>query len=260
MGTPRAIGFDLDGTLFDHHGSARAGVARFLRGFGVEATEAVLRDWFTAEDEQFERWRSGAISFQEQRRARLRTVLPPLGVVVAEDDAGLDAVFDDYSGAYRDAWRLFPESLPLLHELREHGHRLGLLTNGTGDPATRQARTDRAGRRVRRRLHLGTHRVPEAGRPRVRNPGAGARRGPGGLSLRGRRPRARRGRCQGGRDAGGAGRPRAAGAPRHPGARAVSALTSPPVSVLTSPPVSVLTSPRPRRRGRPRWPGCRSRR
>ena len=131
MGTPRAIGFDLDGTLFDHHGSARAGVTRFLQGFGVEATEAVLRDWFTAEDEQFERWRSGAISFQEQRRARLRTVLPPLGVVVPEDDAGLDAVFDDYSGAYRDAWRLFPESLPLLHELREHGHRLGLLTNGT---------------------------------------------------------------------------------------------------------------------------------
>ncbi|MDT0234939.1 HAD family hydrolase [Curtobacterium sp. BRB10] len=131
MATPRAICFDLDGTLFDHQGSARVGVTRFLQGFGVEPTEAAIRAWFTAEDEQFERWRSGAISFREQRRGRLRTVLPHLGVEVPGDDAALDAVFDDYLRSYREAWRLFPESLPLLHELREHGHRLGLLTNGT---------------------------------------------------------------------------------------------------------------------------------
>lgn len=130
MATPPAICFDLDGTLFDHHGSAREGVTRFLQGLGAETTEAAIGAWFSAEDEQFERWRSGAIGFQEQRRARLRTVLPRLGVEVPGDEAGLDAVFDDYLRAYREAWRLFPESLPLLHELREHGHRLGLLTNG----------------------------------------------------------------------------------------------------------------------------------
>ena len=103
MGTPRAIGFDLDGTLFDHHGSARAGVTRFLQGFGVEPTEGAIGAWFTAEDDQFERWRSGAISFREQRRARLRTVLPHLGIEVPGDEAGLDAVFDDYLRAYREA-------------------------------------------------------------------------------------------------------------------------------------------------------------
>lgn len=131
MATPRAICFDLDGTLFDHRGSARVGVTRFLQGFGVEVTEAAIGAWFTAEDEQFERWRSGVIGFQDQRRARLRTVLPQLGVAVPGDDTGLDAVFDDYLRAYREAWRLFPETLPLLHELRDLGHRLGLLTNGT---------------------------------------------------------------------------------------------------------------------------------
>jgi len=131
VATPRAICFDLDGTLFDHRGSARVGVTRFLQGFGVEVTEAAIGAWFTAEDEQFERWRSGVIGFQDQRRARLRTVLPQLGVAVPGDDTGLDAVFDDYLRAYREAWRLFPETLPLLHELRDLGHRLGLLTNGT---------------------------------------------------------------------------------------------------------------------------------
>ncbi|NQX22779.1 HAD family hydrolase [Curtobacterium sp. VKM Ac-2852] len=131
MPTPRAICFDLDGTLFDHRGSARVGVTRFLQGLGVEVTEAAIGAWFTAEDEQFERWRSGVIGFQDQRRARLRTVLPQLGVAVPGNDAGLDAVFDDYLRAYREAWRLFPESLALLHELRDLGHCLGLLTNGT---------------------------------------------------------------------------------------------------------------------------------
>ncbi|MBT1671090.1 hypothetical protein KK092_17070 [Curtobacterium flaccumfaciens pv. flaccumfaciens] len=101
MATPRAICFDLDGTLFDHRGSARVGVTRFLQGLGVEVTEAAIGAWFTAEDEQFERWRSGVIGFQDQRRARLRTVLPQLGVAVPGDDTGLDAVFDDYLRAYR---------------------------------------------------------------------------------------------------------------------------------------------------------------
>lgn len=131
MATPRAICFDLDGTLFDHRGSARVGLTWFLQGLGVEGTEAAIGAWFTAEDEQFERWRSGVIGFQDQRRARLRTVLPQLGVAVPGDDAGLDAVFDDYLRAYREAWRLFPEGLALLHELRDLGHCLGLLTNGT---------------------------------------------------------------------------------------------------------------------------------
>ena len=131
VGTLRAVGFDLDGTLFDHRGSARAGASAFLGGLGLDVTEAALDAWFAAEDEQFERWRSGEISFQEQRRERLRGVLPPLGIDVPEDDVGLDAMFEDYVRAYRISWRAFPDALPLLHHLRSRGFRLGVLTNGT---------------------------------------------------------------------------------------------------------------------------------
>lgn len=131
VGTLRAVGFDLDGTLFDHRGSGRAGAAAFLGGLGLEVTESALDAWFAAEDEQFERWRSGEISFQEQRRERLRTVLPQVGVDVPGDDVGLDALFEDYLRAYRASWRAFPGALPLLRELRSRGVRLGVLTNGT---------------------------------------------------------------------------------------------------------------------------------
>jgi len=123
--------FDLDGTLFDHRGAARAGATRFLEGLGSAATESALGAWTSAEAEQFERWRSGQISFQEQRRARLRAVLPPLGVELPPDDAALDRLFEGYLRSYRASWQLFPGSASLLRELRAGGYRLGLLTNGT---------------------------------------------------------------------------------------------------------------------------------
>lgn len=130
-GAVRAVGFDLDDTLFDHRGAAVVGVRRFLGLRGIDVTDAVLAAWFRAEDEQYERWRSGEIGFPEQRRERLRAVLPPLGVEVPTSDTGLDALFDDYLAAYRDAWRVFPDVVPLLRSLRERGYRIGLLTNGS---------------------------------------------------------------------------------------------------------------------------------
>ena len=87
MATMRAVGFDLDGTLFDHRGSARTAVDTFARHVGIEPTETAREDWFAAEAEQFERWRSGEISFVEQRRERLRAVLPRWDASVPEDDA-----------------------------------------------------------------------------------------------------------------------------------------------------------------------------
>ncbi|ROS73919.1 putative hydrolase of the HAD superfamily [Curtobacterium sp. PhB130] len=125
-----AVGFDLDGTLFDHLGSARDGVESFFRSLGVEPTEAAVTSWFTAEQREFERWRGGRISFQEQRRARLRAVLPPLGVELPTGDDDLDALFEEYLRAYRGAWRAFPGSRSLLRQLRSTGYRVGLLTNG----------------------------------------------------------------------------------------------------------------------------------
>ncbi|WP_082518107.1 HAD family hydrolase [Curtobacterium sp. Leaf183] len=131
MGALRAVCFDLDDTLFDHRGAARAGVTTFLQSQGLPPTESALDAWFAAEDEHFERWRAGLVSFPEQRRARLRTVLPALGHRTPTHDDGLDALFDSYLRAYRASWRAFPGSLSLLEELRTRGYRLGLLTNGS---------------------------------------------------------------------------------------------------------------------------------
>jgi putative hydrolase of the HAD superfamily len=126
-----AVGFDLDGTLFDHHGSARSAAAHFLGSLGVVASDSTLSRWFDAEEEQFERWRAGEISFSEQRRQRLRSVLPALGVDVPASDVDVDELFGGYLRAYESSWRAFPDAIPLLQSLRVSGHRIGLLTNGT---------------------------------------------------------------------------------------------------------------------------------
>lgn len=131
MGKLRAVGFDLDGTLFDHRGSAHAAVDAFLRGLGVSPSSDARRIWFDAESEQFERWRAGQISFKEQRRERLTQVLPSLGLPAPRDATELDKLFAVYLRAYRAAWRAFPDSLELLRSLRSRGYRIGILTNGT---------------------------------------------------------------------------------------------------------------------------------
>lgn len=126
-----AVGFDLDGTLFDHRGSSAVGVATFVSSLGVAASAKVHELWLAAEAQHFERWRRGEITFQEQRRERLRTVLPAIGVEAPGTADALDALFARYADAYRRSWRAFDDAAPLLRALRRAGLRVGLLTNGT---------------------------------------------------------------------------------------------------------------------------------
>lgn len=127
----QAVGFDFDGTLFDHHGAASTAVGLFLSSLGARPSAAARELWFAAEDAEYERWRAGLISFQEQRRRRLLAVLPALGITVDEDPRRLDLLFAEYLSAYRAAWRAFPDVLDVLASLRRQGLRLGILTNGS---------------------------------------------------------------------------------------------------------------------------------
>ena len=131
MGKLLAVGFDLDGTLFDHRGAAQAGLDGFLRSLGVDPCQETRATWFIAESEQFERWRAGLISFQEQRRERLRIVLSMIGLSIPMNVEDLDELFEVYLSAYREAWRPFPDSAEVLATLRAAGYRIGVLTNGT---------------------------------------------------------------------------------------------------------------------------------
>lgn len=126
----RAVGFDLDGTLFDHQGAAAAAVNHFVLGLGHEPTAALAAAWFEFETKHFETWRDGRITFTEQRRLRMGDFLSLLGMRAPDDTDAMDALFDRYLTAYQRSWRAFDEAEPLLRRLRAQGTRIGVLTNG----------------------------------------------------------------------------------------------------------------------------------
>jgi putative hydrolase of the HAD superfamily len=119
---------DLDGVLMDHRTAMREGVHAWL---GDRATPTVVDAWFASTEVHLAAWRAGELSWAEQRRSRLRDVLPLLGEPVGTDDE-LDALFaSGYLPTYERAWRGYDDVVPALAVLRTAGYRLGVLTNGS---------------------------------------------------------------------------------------------------------------------------------
>ncbi|GAA4972642.1 HAD family hydrolase [Kineococcus glutinatus] len=128
-----AVVFDLDGTLFDHPAAASAGLRGWLRSLGRECTAELEAAWFAAEQRHFRAWREGLCDHDEQRRRRLRDVLPLLGLPVG-DDAALDGQFrDGFLHAYRQAWRGYDDVAGALDAVRAAGLRTAVLTNGPAE-------------------------------------------------------------------------------------------------------------------------------
>ena len=129
--TLATVVFDLDGTLFDHPAAAREGLRIWVRSLGHTLTEELAEAWFAAEEEHFRSWREGRIGFAEQRRRRLRDVLPLLDQPVG-DDADLDALFaEGFLRAYETAWCGYGDVDAALQAAHEAGLVTAVLTNGT---------------------------------------------------------------------------------------------------------------------------------
>lgn len=126
------VGFDLDGTLFDHPSAAAAGIRAVYADHGIDASGANVEAWFAAEARHFPRWASGELSFVEQRRERVRDLFTFLGRAQPDDEAA-DALFVDFLAAYRRHWRAYPDAIETLERLRASGVRIGVLTNGPID-------------------------------------------------------------------------------------------------------------------------------
>lgn len=122
--------FDLDGTLLDHAGASAAALSAWLQPWGVtpERLPALVETWSLLEERHWDRWRRGEVSFQEQRRGRLREFLPQLGREVVE--AELDDLFLGYLTEYEAAWVAYPDAVAALEAVRDSGRTVAVLTNG----------------------------------------------------------------------------------------------------------------------------------
>ena len=133
----RAVIFDLDDTLVDQRSAAHEAVVPWAADHGVVDPGVALR-WDAVAQRHYPRYQRREVSFQGQRRARVREFL---GRDLS--DAEADAIFAGYLARYEAGWRLFPDAAPALERVRGRGLRLGILTNG--EVSQQRRKLDRLG-------------------------------------------------------------------------------------------------------------------
>ncbi|ANP49700.1 putative hydrolase of the HAD superfamily [Streptomyces griseochromogenes] len=127
--TIRALVWDVDDTLFDYTTADREGMRAHLAAEGLlagyDTPEQALVRWREITDRHWARFSAGEVSFEGQRRDRVRAFL-------GEElpDAEADAWFRRYIGHYEAAWSLFPDVLPTLDALAA-SHRHAVLSNSS---------------------------------------------------------------------------------------------------------------------------------
>jgi putative hydrolase of the HAD superfamily len=124
----RAIFFDLDDTLLDYKRAERIAALRFREEHGLHkwAPEAFVQKWNALMNEHFALFFAGTITFEEQRRRRVRAIFENQ----AMPDEEADIIFETYSKNYEASWALFADTVPCLDAVKRL--RLGLITNGQG--------------------------------------------------------------------------------------------------------------------------------
>jgi putative hydrolase of the HAD superfamily len=127
--------FDIDDTLMDDRRATRAGVSALHRLAGVSGTvDELVARWSASLDLHFARYLAGELSYQAQRRARIRDVIDS-----RLTDQESDRTYETYLEAYEPAWTLFPDVLPCIDALE--GTRLGIISNG--QPAHQRRKLER---------------------------------------------------------------------------------------------------------------------
>ncbi|OPG04829.1 hydrolase [Streptomyces sp. GKU 895] len=124
-----AVIWDVDDTLFDYTTADREGMRLHLTAEGLltgdETPEQALVRWRTITDAQWARFSAGEVSFEDQRRDRVRVFLGE-----RLTDAEADAWFRRYLAHYETVWALFPDVLPTLDALAA-SHRHAVLSNSS---------------------------------------------------------------------------------------------------------------------------------
>ncbi|MFK4085370.1 HAD family hydrolase [Kribbella sp. NPDC020789] len=133
----KVVLFDLDGTLVEQEHAAAVAVVEWAAQYGVTGPE-VAKHWAEVSERHYRRYQRRELTFDEQRRERVRKFL---GLQV--DDIEADAIFDGYLWRYEAGWRLYDDAIPAVRRVRAAGLQAVVFTNG--NTAHQQQKLDRFG-------------------------------------------------------------------------------------------------------------------
>ncbi|RCW76785.1 HAD family hydrolase [Saliterribacillus persicus] len=122
------IFFDIDGTLLDHEEAEKMAAIDFYKAFGqeLEYSEAEFGEiWYNLSIKYFEKFLTKELSFQDQRRMRMKDMF---GHQLSNEHA--DSKFKSYLNLYKRNWGPYDDVITCLEQLKQLGHRLGIISNG----------------------------------------------------------------------------------------------------------------------------------
>ncbi|MFC6061395.1 HAD family hydrolase [Streptomyces ochraceiscleroticus] len=126
----RAVLWDVDDTLFDYANADQVGMQAHLLAEGLldgyPSVEQALTRWKELTELHWRRFEGGGVTFEAQRRDRVRDFLGTPSM--SDEDA--DGWFGRYLAHYEAAWALFPDTLPVL-ELLAAEYRHAVLSNSS---------------------------------------------------------------------------------------------------------------------------------
>lgn len=122
------IFFDVDETLVNNRSAEYAAAMDFHRSyahlFPVSSADFATH-WQKTTEKHVQRYLSSELSFQGQRRERLREIFARHCRL---SDSEADLLFAEYLKSYEKNWALFPDVPACLDRL--HGTELGIISNG----------------------------------------------------------------------------------------------------------------------------------
>lgn len=126
----RAIGFDLDNTLFDHTEAAAEAMRRLIheRNWKYIGDASVAAEWHRVETIYFSQYAAGIMTLVDHRRARMRVFLEATDAGASARD--LDSLWSEYLVHYAKSWVAYPDAFEALTDLKAAGLKMAVLTNG----------------------------------------------------------------------------------------------------------------------------------
>lgn len=121
--------FDIDGTLVDYKFAEKAGAIQYYHQhmglFNLSEAE-FINLWSDLAHKFFNKYLGKELSFEEQRKSRIKALFKTVGIELSDRDA--EAEFDTYLNFYRDNWKVFNDVITCLNQLKDV--RLGIISNG----------------------------------------------------------------------------------------------------------------------------------
>jgi putative hydrolase of the HAD superfamily len=105
---------DIDDTLINHSKAEEVASLKFGMQFRNKipsySEDNFSKKWHEEAERHIQAFLSGEISFQEQRRRRIRSIFSDKSI----NDRQGDEIFEEYLQHYEDSWELFPDVIPFL--------------------------------------------------------------------------------------------------------------------------------------------------